>query len=180
MTAPTPLVAEPRPGGFQNAATASDQWFQAADSYSLSKPPRTGRRRIRPWAGWGRGGPRTWWALQRSVWPLRVVMRSVCGQHPAEVPLPEDQHAVVLFCDGRRPSGARTAVISSHTSSTCRVRRARARRNRPLMPMSGLCRPAGTVGVRGSAEHGGRPHGSSPDWCTGRGTKGNDERHDDG
>jgi hypothetical protein len=30
---------------------------QAADSYSLSKPPRTGRRRILPWAGWGTGDP---------------------------------------------------------------------------------------------------------------------------
>jgi hypothetical protein len=30
---------------------------QTADSYSLSKPPRTGRRRILPWAGLGTGDP---------------------------------------------------------------------------------------------------------------------------
>jgi hypothetical protein len=43
--------------GFQNSATVSDQRFQAAGSYSLMSPPRTGRRRILPWAGWGTGTP---------------------------------------------------------------------------------------------------------------------------
>jgi hypothetical protein len=33
--------------GFQNPPTACDQQFQAAGSYSLMRPPRTGRRRIR-------------------------------------------------------------------------------------------------------------------------------------
>ena len=47
--------------GFQNSATGLDLGFYAARSYSLMRPPRTGRRRIRSWersaAGWsGRGG----------------------------------------------------------------------------------------------------------------------------
>jgi hypothetical protein len=42
---------------FQNSATVSDQRFQAAGSYSLMSPPRTGRRRILPRAGWGTGDP---------------------------------------------------------------------------------------------------------------------------
>jgi hypothetical protein len=46
-----------RPVGFQNSATVSDQRFQAAGSYSLMSPPRTGRRRILPRAGWGTGDP---------------------------------------------------------------------------------------------------------------------------
>ena len=56
---PLPLshkwVALDRPVGFQNSATASDQRFQAAGSYSLMSPPRTGRRRILPWARSGTG-----------------------------------------------------------------------------------------------------------------------------
>src|SRR3954470_10707131 len=50
---------------------------------------------------------RTWWAqMQRSVWPPPVVMRSVCGKHPAEVLLPEDQHPVGEFrADGQHPAG---------------------------------------------------------------------------
>jgi hypothetical protein len=39
--------------GFQNPAAARDQRFQAAGSYSLIRPPRTGRRRIGPWTGFG-------------------------------------------------------------------------------------------------------------------------------
>jgi uncharacterized protein (TIGR03086 family) len=37
------------PVGFQNSATAIDLGFYAARSYSLMKPPRTGRRLIRSW-----------------------------------------------------------------------------------------------------------------------------------
>jgi Integrase core domain len=49
------------PVGFQNSATGPDLGFYAARSYSLMRPPRTGRRLIRSWersaAGWsGRGG----------------------------------------------------------------------------------------------------------------------------
>jgi hypothetical protein len=35
------------PVGCQNSATASDQGFYTARSYSLMRPPRTGRRLIR-------------------------------------------------------------------------------------------------------------------------------------
>ena len=45
----------PDPVGCQNSATASDQRFQAAASYSLIKPPRIGRRRILPRIGSGTG-----------------------------------------------------------------------------------------------------------------------------
>jgi hypothetical protein len=48
------------PVGFQNSATGLDLGFYAARSYSLIRPPRTGRRLIRSWersaTGWsGRG-----------------------------------------------------------------------------------------------------------------------------
>ena len=50
-----------QPAGFQNSAAGPDLGFYAARSYSLMRPPRTGRRWIRSWersaAGWsGRGG----------------------------------------------------------------------------------------------------------------------------
>jgi len=56
--------------GVQNSATGLDRGFYAARSYSLIRPPRTGRRLIRSWersaAGWsGRGG----WS-----WRLRWVV----------------------------------------------------------------------------------------------------------
>jgi len=49
------------PVGFQNSATGPDLGFYVACSYSLMRPPRTGRRLIRSWersaTGWsGRGG----------------------------------------------------------------------------------------------------------------------------
>jgi hypothetical protein len=49
------------PVGFQNSATGPDLGFYAARSYSLMRPPRTGRRLICFWVrsatGWsGRGG----------------------------------------------------------------------------------------------------------------------------
>ena len=81
--------------GFQNSAMASDQRFQAAGSYWLISPPRTGRRRILPQDRLGdRRFRARWTQLQGSMRPLRVVVRGVLGQHPAEVPLPEDQHPV--------------------------------------------------------------------------------------
>jgi hypothetical protein len=39
------------PAGFQNSAIDSDLGFYAARSYSLMRPPRTGRRLIRWWEG---------------------------------------------------------------------------------------------------------------------------------
>ena len=35
-----------------------------------------------------------WMQLEGSMRPLRVVVRAVLGQHPPQVPLAEDQHAV--------------------------------------------------------------------------------------
>ena len=52
---PIAMAASWDPVGFQNSATASDQRFQAAGSYWLISPPRTGRRRILPWTGSGTG-----------------------------------------------------------------------------------------------------------------------------
>ena len=60
-TSGLPFDPSGHPVGFQNSATGADLRFQAARSYSLISPPRTGRRLIR-WrsrsgAGWsGRGG----------------------------------------------------------------------------------------------------------------------------
>jgi hypothetical protein len=52
------------PVGFQNSATAPDLGFYAARSYSLMRPPRTGRRLIRSWersaTGWSGRGGRSW------------------------------------------------------------------------------------------------------------------------
>jgi hypothetical protein len=53
------------PVGFQKSATCAEQRFHAARSYSLIRPPRTGRRLIRSSlrsaTGWvGRGGRRSW------------------------------------------------------------------------------------------------------------------------
>jgi len=44
---------------------------------------------------------------QRSMRPPRVVVRRVFGEHPTQVPLPEDQHPVGVFGSDRqqRPSG---------------------------------------------------------------------------
>jgi hypothetical protein len=61
------------PVGFQNSAAGPDLRFYAARSYSLMRPPRTGRRWIRSWersaTGWsGRGGRR--WRLRWGRRPL--------------------------------------------------------------------------------------------------------------
>jgi len=53
-----------KPAGFQNSATGLDLGFYAARSYSLMRPPRTGRRLIRcrerSAAGWSGRGGRSW------------------------------------------------------------------------------------------------------------------------
>jgi hypothetical protein len=86
------------PVGFQNSADASGLRFPAAGSYSLINPPRTGRRRIPRVSGIC---DRQFWAwrvqLERSMRPPRVVVHRILGEHPAEVPLAEDQHAVGEF-----------------------------------------------------------------------------------
>ena len=52
------------PVGFQNSATGLDLGFYAARSYSLMRPPRTGRRLICSWegsaTGWSGRGGRSW------------------------------------------------------------------------------------------------------------------------
>jgi hypothetical protein len=59
-----PTAVMPQPVGFQNSATGADLGFYAARSYSLMRPPRTGRRLIRSWersaAGWSGRGGRSW------------------------------------------------------------------------------------------------------------------------
>jgi RNA-directed DNA polymerase len=46
---PARRVYIPKPVGFRNSATGPDLGFYAARSYSLMRPPRTGRRLIRSW-----------------------------------------------------------------------------------------------------------------------------------
>jgi hypothetical protein len=48
--------------------------------------------------------------LQRSVWPLPVVVRSVGGKHLAEVSFPEDQHPVGQFSPYRQHEAFGEAV----------------------------------------------------------------------
>jgi hypothetical protein len=72
--------------------------FQAADSYWLIKPPRTGRRQILPWTGSGTGASeRGGRSMQRSMRPLCVVVHRIPGKHAAQVSFPEDQHSVGEF-----------------------------------------------------------------------------------
>ena len=57
-----------QPVGFQNSATGADLGFYAARSYSLMRPPRTGRRLIRSWERPGTGScepPASRWAGRR-------------------------------------------------------------------------------------------------------------------
>jgi hypothetical protein len=63
------------PVRFQNSATGADLGFYAARSYSLTRPPRMGRRWIRSWErsapGWSGRGGRSWQLRWRS--PAGVV-----------------------------------------------------------------------------------------------------------
>jgi hypothetical protein len=63
-TPTTGLMRSVMPVGFQKSASCVEQRFHAARSYSLIRPPRTGRRVMRSWlrsaTGWvGRGGRRS-------------------------------------------------------------------------------------------------------------------------
>ena len=62
---------------------------QPAEDWSTADPAidRLGDRRLRA----------RWTQLEGSMRPLSVVVRGVLGQHPAEVPLSEDQHPVGEF-----------------------------------------------------------------------------------
>src|SRR5438477_11453603 len=58
------VLAVRHPVGFQNSAAGPDLGFYAARSYSLMRPPRTGRRLIclreRSATGWSGRGGRSW------------------------------------------------------------------------------------------------------------------------
>jgi hypothetical protein len=90
---------------------ASDQWFQAAASYWLIRPPMMGRRRILP-RDWLRDGcVRAWRAqVQRSMRPVPVVVQRVLGEDAAQVSLAEDQHSIGdLGSDGSARSVRRSS-----------------------------------------------------------------------
>ena len=86
--------------GFQNSATGPDLGFYAARSYSLMRPPRTGRRLICFWlrsataddTGWsGRGG----WRCRLRWGGVRCgAMGLILGQDGPQVPRAEDEHPV--------------------------------------------------------------------------------------
>jgi hypothetical protein len=86
------------PVGFQKSVTCGEQQFHAARSYSLIKPPSTGRRLMRSWlevrdgVGWLR-----WAKVTGAVRPSTVVVPNVFHEHDTQVPLVEDQHAVGEF-----------------------------------------------------------------------------------
>jgi hypothetical protein len=90
-----PQRSQQLPVRFQKSATGPDAGFYAVRSYSLTRPPRTGRRLIRSWersaTGWpGRGG-RSW---PTAVRPPSVVVGLVLGQDHPQMPLAEDQQLV--------------------------------------------------------------------------------------
>ena len=89
--------------GFQNSVASRDQRFSGCEFVLVDQPSkdwsttdpaqnRLGDRRFRARRAEPEGAMR----------PLSVVVRGVLGQHPAEVPLPEDQHPVgQLGADGQ-------------------------------------------------------------------------------
>ena len=82
-----------RPVGRQNSATVFDQGFCVARSYSLMRPPRTGRRLIR-----SREGPAIGWSgreeLTAAMGSSSVVVGLVLSQDRPQVAVTEDQHPV--------------------------------------------------------------------------------------
>ena len=83
------IVTHLVPVGCQNWATASDQRFQAAASYSLIKPPRMRRRRILPRIGSGtvasgRGGRSSTDRCGRCLWGSRSRHGPVTWENPPQ------------------------------------------------------------------------------------------------
>ena len=80
--------------GFQNLPTRLDLGFYAARSYSLMRPPRTGRGLIRRRESGDRvirpGRPE----LAAAVGSSSVVVGFILGQDRPQVPLAEDEHPV--------------------------------------------------------------------------------------
>jgi hypothetical protein len=72
------------PVGFQNPAAARDQRFQAAGSALLIKPPRTGRRRIGPWTGFGTSASGPGGRSCSARCGLLALQRGIQGKHPTE------------------------------------------------------------------------------------------------
>src|ERR1019366_1695194 len=111
-------TTRPKPCGFQNSSTGLDLGFYAARSYSLRRPPRTGRRLIRCWemlaTGWsgpggcswrlggGRGlGPAAGWFLAEGpVRPVGVVVVDVFDEGVVEVSPAGDEDAVGALAPG--------------------------------------------------------------------------------
>ena len=81
--------------GFQNSASTLDLLLYAARSYSLMRPPRTGRRLIRSRAKSARGlvGPGRA-ELAAAVRSSSVIVPDVLGQDRPQVPFTEDQHPI--------------------------------------------------------------------------------------
>ena len=92
---PRPRSLRRWPGlGAPNSATVFDQGFCVARSYSLMRPPRTGRRLIRsregPAIGWsGREG-----GLTAAMGSSSVVVGLELSQDRPQVAVTEDQHPV--------------------------------------------------------------------------------------
>ena len=83
------------PVGFQNSATSLDLGFYAAHSYSLMRPPRTGRRLMRSWERSASGvvGPGRV-ELAAAMGSSSVAVGLVLGQDRPQMSLAEHQHPV--------------------------------------------------------------------------------------
>jgi hypothetical protein len=112
--------------GFQKSVTWAEQQFHAARSYSLIKPPRTGRHLIRSWLRFATGVGWLWRAKFAGAVRPSTVVPDVLREHHMQVPLAEDQHAVGEFGSDRayepfgetvRPRAARRMPTSARTAS---------------------------------------------------------------
>jgi hypothetical protein len=86
--------------GFQNTGMALDQWYQAANPYSLRSP----QDRSPPDPAMDQRGNRRCWARrsqpQRTMRPRGVVVHGIPGKHPTHVSLPEDPRFINYRPDG--------------------------------------------------------------------------------
>jgi hypothetical protein len=86
--------AAPTRVGFQNSDIATDQRFEAAGSYSLINPPRTGRRRPCRGPARGQASPGTADAAAALDAAAACCNARIRGKHPPQMTLSEDQHPV--------------------------------------------------------------------------------------
>ena len=110
------------PARFQNSAIGPDLGFYAARSYSLMRPPRTGRRWIRFLGeiregviGSGRA------ELAAAMGPPPVVMALVLGQDRPQMPFAEDQHPVGDLRPGGEHEPFRISVGPHRRQHTVRM-----------------------------------------------------------